>query len=232
MNQLDNLDNLTRLRANKDEIISALASGARGVADFKAIARGFKLSPAESKTTTEWDDADKSITADVQGARERFTNEPGRRLAQAVATHPKDRRSRLMLVEEMATAGTKEQFAKIKAAASDARRTLARTCAPWIRSIGQRFEAHIEKQAIASWERDRQACQSIGIPPEPSAVTLAIAGAWRCHQEIRKAATTSPPSPDPIRSLIKIWISGARPESEPAGRQPAQDEQATHPAGV
>jgi hypothetical protein len=178
----------------------------------------------------EFRDADDSIRQDLEAARERFSGQGAKRLAGIVSNKPKDRSARLALVEEQAGAADRSQFDRIKASSSDSRRTLAREFAKTVLSIGKRFEAHVAGIAVASWKSDQDECGDVGIPPVPSAPTLAIASTWRIHRELRAAATNPrSPGPDSIRELIGIWTTqalGASVKPAPVGPlSPALDGQ-------
>jgi hypothetical protein len=201
------------------EVVNALAAGGGPVASWPSVTRGFKLTSAEAKACKEWKELDDSIQSDVASARERFSNQGAKRLAQTVASKPRDRSARLALVEEQAGAADRSQFDRIKASSSDSRRTLAKEFAPTVRSIGVRFEKHVAGIAIASWKSDQDECADVGIHATPSAPSLGIASTWRIHRELRQAACNPrSPGPDSIRELIAIWSPalGAIPKPEPA----------------
>jgi hypothetical protein len=214
-----------------DVVLAALAGHGGPVASWPSVTKGFKLTTQEAKACREFRDLDDSIQSDVASARERFSNQGAKRLAQTVASKPRDRSSRLALTEELATASDREQFQRLKSASSDARRTLAKEFAPTVRAIGTRFEKHVAGIAIASWKADQSDCADVGIPATPSAPSLAIASAWRVHRELRAAACNPrSPGPDSIRELIAIWFSGAPAKSEPAPLTPfgGAEDQRTH----
>ncbi len=202
-----------------DVVLAALAGRGGPVASWPSVSKGFKLTSAEAKACREFRELDDSIRADLEAARETFSNAGAKRLAQVVASKPKDRGARLALVQEQAGAADRSQFDRVKSAASDSRRTLAKDFAPTVRSIGARFEKHVAGIAVASWKSDQDECEDVGIPATPSAPSLAIASAWRVHRELRQAATNPrSPGPDSIRELLAIWSPalGAIPKPEPA----------------
>ena len=214
-----------------DVVLAALAGRGGPVASWPSVSKGFKLTSAEAKACREFRELDDSIRADLEAARETFSNAGAKRLAQVVASKPKDRGARLALVQEQAGAADRSQFDRVKSAASDSRRTLAKDFAPTVRSIGARFEKHVAGIAVASWKSDQDECEDVGIPATPSAPSLAIASAWRVHRELRQAATNPrSPGPDSIRELIAIWFSGAPAKSEPAPLTPfgSAEDQRTH----
>ena len=73
-----------------DGIVAALAGHGGAVASWPSVTKGFKLTTQEAKACREFRGLDDSIQSDVASARERFSNQGAKRLAQTVA---RDRKS-------------------------------------------------------------------------------------------------------------------------------------------